>query len=319
MSATNAQALKRSRASKADAVLSDMTNAGDLLPSQARTFIRRMRDKPVMMRQARVIPMASPDHRIPKIVFTGRISQPGTAGTALTQSQRSKATYAAVNMSAEKYIAEVRMPSEMFEDNIEGQALQNTVLTLMAEAVGRDIEYEAIQGDTASATPLLAVQDGLLKLATSNTYAHGAAAPDQDLFLQANMAMPTQYRQERGLLRHFTSSDAAELWRDVVSDRQTALGDKHFVDEVPVLRGGGIAVEGIGSDLWPSTQGVGSNETSMLTTNPMNLLYGIWRRITVKTYEDISSDEMVFVVTYRIAFDYEEEEAVVKSTGILNA
>jgi len=53
-----------------------------------------------------------------------------------------------------------------------------------------------------------------------------------------------------------------------------------------------------------------------LLTDPKNLIFGIQRQIHIETDKDIRSREYIIVLTARVDFQIEEEEAVVKYTNI---
>ena len=68
---------KMTMAQKADLALGDLSTDGGLLnPEQQDQFIRFMIDQPTLLREARTVPMNSPEMRINKIGFGSRILRP---------------------------------------------------------------------------------------------------------------------------------------------------------------------------------------------------------------------------------------------------
>ncbi|MGZ7259879.1 phage major capsid protein, partial [Streptococcus pyogenes] len=63
--------------------------------------------------------MNAPQRKINKIGFGSRILRPATSGVALTQGQRSKPDLSQVLINTDEVIAEVRIPYDVIEDNIE--------------------------------------------------------------------------------------------------------------------------------------------------------------------------------------------------------
>lgn len=305
----------RTRALKADAVLADISAAGELSPGQAKTFIRTAIEKPAMMRGSRVVVMKAPTEEHPKIEFGSRVLRAASENVALATGQRSKPTMGNVTLESSEVIAEVRIPYAVLEDQIERERMMATILAILGDRVSLDLEELAIQGDTTSSDPYLALLDGWLALSTSNVYAHGGTYPDGDLFLNLNLSMPKRFRRSRRDMRHFVSQNAELIFRDLVSDRQTGVGDRYFLEDVPVP---GLGSPLVGVDMMPDEQGAGSDESTALYTHPKNLMTGFWRRVMIETDKDIGTRQHRIVVTARVAFEIQEELAVVKGTGVLN-
>ena len=154
---------------KADLALADLTAGGGILkPAQAQKFMRLLIKQSVLMQQATVVPMASPKQQISKIKFGTRILRPGQEATALPAGQRAAPDLSQVELDAKLFKAEVRLSDEVLEDSIERGELRQTIMEMLADAIARDMEDVAINGDTASVDPFLATMDGILKQATSN-------------------------------------------------------------------------------------------------------------------------------------------------------
>ncbi|MCA2981504.1 MAG: phage major capsid protein, partial [Myxococcaceae bacterium] len=139
---------------KADLALADLTAGGGvLLPAQAQKFMRLLIKQSVLMQMATVVPMASPKHQIAKIKFGSRILRRGSEATALPVADRSRPDMSYLELDAQLVKAEVHLSDEVLEDNIERGELRQTILEMIAEAAGRDMEEVIINGDTASADP----------------------------------------------------------------------------------------------------------------------------------------------------------------------
>jgi hypothetical protein len=307
---------------KADITVGDLAADGGLLnPEQANVFVRKLLQRPTLLKQIRVVMMKSPQMNINKVQFADPILKPSPgACTALAPVDRSKPTTEQVQLNSTEYVAEVRIPYDVLEDNIEGGNIglrrdndviesgggfKDTVMTLMAERVGLDLENLAINGDTASGNPLLATKDGFLKQANANIVDNLSAGVDKSLFARGLKTMPDQYLTQLAEMRHWTSFDQEITYRDSLGNRETTLGDAQIQGVAPVF-GMGVPVDRV--SLMPNQQG--------LFTHPVNLIFGIHRNIHLETDKLIAERCILLVVTVRVDFLIEEVEAVVKYDNI---
>lgn len=306
---------------KADLVLGDIASAGALTPEQSDTFIRKLIAAPTIIRSARNVVMRNPEMNINKIGFGARILKPAVENTSLIAGDRSKPTTSQVQLSTKEVIAEVRLPYAVIEDNIErgnvnfgGAGTQDapanggivdTVLALIAERAALDLEELALLGDTASADAYLALIDGFLVQATSNVVDHLGANISRGMFKNGLIAMPDQYLRDKTALRHFVSVDQELEYADTLAGRETAMGDAKYQQAAPNYAAG---VQVVPASLMPNANG--------LTTNPLNMIFGIHRGISFEVDKDITKRQFIIVVTARVDFKFEEEEAVVKYTNI---
>jgi hypothetical protein len=307
---TNAEIIK-----KADLALSDLATAGKLNPEQTDRFIRVLIDQPTLLASTRTVAMGAPQMNIHKIGFGTRILRPAVSATALSSGDRVKPDLGKVQLTTTEVMAEINIPYEVLEDNIEGGnvgvsmqqgagGMHQTLVDLIAERAALDLEELAIQGDTLSGDTYLALLDGFLKLATANVT--NVAGPfDKAAVKSALKTMPTRYLRNRPALQHFISVDNETEARDQYGSRQTALGDQQVQGTLPVYI--------YGSKLTPTALMPGANG---LFTDPQNLIFGIQRNILIEYDKDIRARVFVVVLTARVAFKIEEVNAVTKYTGI---
>jgi HK97 family phage major capsid protein len=294
---------------KADIALADLSANGGLLnPEQNETFIRNLIDQPTMLRAVRTVPMNSPEQKINKIGFGSRILKAAnqTQGSrALAAGDRSAPTSGQVTMATKEVIAEVRIPYEVLEDNIERGDMANTVLALIAERAALDLEELIILGDTASADAYLGLMDGVLKKSTSNIVNAQGVSDYINVFNSMKKAMPTRFRRNLRAMRFFTSMNFESDYRVQVALRGTNLGDNILTgnDPLPVL-----GVPMVGAALLPNT--------NALLTDPQNVIFGIQRNIRIEQDRDIRTREVIIVLTARVALAIEEELALVKATNV---
>lgn len=308
----------RSILEKADLVLSDITgNNGILQPATAQKFIRLLVKESKIMSLATVTPLKSPKQKISKVRFANRVLRAGSEATALSASDRTKPNFSGVEHDAKLFKAEINISTEVLEDNIEGDALRNTIMTILGEAIARDMDEVIINGDTASTDTFLAQFDGILKLATSNT----VNASDTNL-VKAHLknmmkAMPSEFLRNKGALRFLTSTDAETDYRDSLADRLTVTGDRALAamgENTAPVGFSGIPVLDV--PMFPENIGTSNHCTSALLTDPKNIDVGIWRDIKIETDKDIRAGELIIVATLRMDALFQEELAVVKGYNI---
>ena len=305
----------RSILEKADLALADLTAGGGLLkPAQAQKFMRLLIKESVLMQLATVVPMASPKQEISKIRFGTRILRPGQEGTALGVADRSRPDLTQVELDAKLYKAEVRMSDEVLEDSIERGELRQTIMEMMADAIARDMEEVAINGDTTSTDPFLATMNGLLRQATSNVVDAAGAALTKDLLRDMLRVLPSEHLRNKKEMRFLTSVDADLGYRNTLAERATVAGDRLLETDTPVLYSG-VPVQPI--PLFPENLGAGNNQTAVLLCDPKNIHVGIWRQIRFESDRDVSEGTLKIVATLRFDVKYAEEPGVAKAINVL--
>jgi len=304
----------RSILEKADLALGELTSDGGVLqPAQAQRFIRILIKESVVMGMATVTPMKSPKQLLEKIRFGSRILRAGAEATALPKADRSKPDLSKVELDAKLFKAEVRLSDEVLEDSIERDQLRNTVMQLMSESIARDMDEVIVNGDTASADPFLAQFDGMLKAATSNIVLGGTATINKTFLRNMLKTMPSEYLRNKTAMKYITSVDARIDYQDLVSDRSTTLGDTALENDHDP-RYSGIPLVDV--PLFPENLGGGTNETNIILTDPKNINVGVWRKIKIDTDKLVSEGVLLIVATMRFDFKYQQEDAVVKTTGV---
>jgi hypothetical protein len=299
---------------KADLALADLTAGGGLLqPAQAQKFIRILINEAVILKQATVVPMRSPKQIIEKIRFANRILRSGSEATALAPGERATPNLSQVELDAQLFKAEVRLNNEVLEDSIERGQLRQTIMQLMAEAIARDVDEVVIQGERGSPDSFLGKLDGILKQARSNIVDAQLQSANKSVFRDMLKTLPHPFVRNKKLLRFFTSINAELDYKDSLSERATAVGDKYVEDDVDATYSG---VPILDVPMFPEAQGPGANATSVLLTDPKNINVGIWRNIRVEVDKIVTDGVLVIVATLRFDVKYAEETAVVKAVNL---
>ena len=299
---------------KADLALADLVTGGGVLkPVAAKRFIRLMIKQSELLQQVTAVPMPAPSYTVPKIKFSQRVLRPEPTSGALTPAQRSKPDINSITLEARPFKAEVRLPDQVLEENVEEGDLRQTIMTMLAEACARDMEDVVINGDTASPIPDLAALDGVLKRAVSHLVDAAATPLSKEHLTDLLQALPSEYARLRKQMRFYTSVNAELNYRKTLSDRETVAGDKYLEGDAPILSSG-VPLTPV--SLWPENLGATADQTCVLLTHPKNIYVGIRRRIKLETDRDISAGETIIVA--RMSFDVQiaDELGVAKAINV---
>lgn len=305
---------------KADLAIADLTaNGGELLPEQGASFIRKLILQPTLIRECRMVEMNASSRKINKIGFATRIMRKATPSVALTQGQRSKPTTEQIELNTKEQIAEVRLPYNVLEDNIERAeaanneasntgpgGLRQTLIDLIAERAATDIEELAVLGDTAYTSgdaddqDYMSQFDGWLKRSATdgNVVDVGGASISRGVFKRGMKALPKQYLRNVSAMKHYVSVSNEIEYRDTLANRTGALGDGMATGEMPAYA---FASRVSAVHMMPEENG--------LYTHPKNLILGMQRQVSMEFDKDITARVYIIVVTVRLAVEIEEVEA----------
>lgn len=309
-------------ARRADIAIADLTTTGGYLqPEQAEAFIDMIMDTPTIVQQARVHRMSRPETKIDRMGFGSRIFHAAPQGTPpfaaddgtndrhLAAAKRAKPGFAQISLTTKEYMAEVHVPYEVLEDNLERGGFETHLMRQIAQRAAVDFEELALWSDTASGDEDLALQDGWLKRMTSHVVNHASAGVNPDLFVNSLLAMPQKYLRDLGALKHFVTVANTIRYRQKVAQRATGYGDQMLQQASPIYAAG-VSVEAA-----PMLAAQGAGNVGF-TTFPQNLIFGIRRDIQVESVREIRAREIVVVVTARLGFQIDDEDATVKLTNI---
>lgn len=312
---TKAQKLIQQRA---DLTVAQMTTTGGImLPEQANRFIDFILEQPTILNQARLIRMTAPSVKINRMGFgsrilraarqTGSANDDGSNDRYVRKADRSAPTTTQIELNTSEVIAEVRIPYEALEDNIEGASFEEHLLRAMAERIAVDLEELALWGDltVAGTDPYLGLFDGWMKRANLHVLDNLSAGITPDTFANAFLTLPQRYARLLPQLKAWLSIENKVRYQQNVSRRQTGYGDSAVQDNLP-LRAHGLTIEPAPM-LALKESGQGG-----LVTVPSNLIWGIKRDISIETTKDIRSREIIIVVTARVGTQIDDLDAVVR-------
>jgi len=279
-----------------------------LLPEKADRFIRVASEATPILQSARRLTMNAPTRDIDRVAFTSRILGPATENVDLTN--ETKPTFAMNQLVAVEVGGIVGVTDNTLEDNIERQNFENTLLDMIAERAGLDLEELFIRGDTGSSDPYLKLTDGWLKLAGNQL----AADSDFDgtnvesMFDAMLEAVPKKYFRDPGQWRFYVPWNVADDYRDKLRARNTSLGDEAQTTARP------LAYKGVPVEIAPNIP-----EGNALLVAPVNLVYGVYRQIRIEPDRVAKARRTDFVVTLRADCHYEDENAAVRAQGYTGA
>jgi HK97 family phage major capsid protein len=303
---------------RTDLALSQLSSNGGLLdPMQANAFIDLIQEQPSLLRSVRMVRMNAPQMKINRLGFGTRImkaapqgsppyaADDGTNDRYLLAADRSAPTTSQITLTTKEVMAEVHIPYEVLEDNIERGGFEEHIMRLIAERVAIDMEDWAINADTGSGDDFLALADGYLKQMTSHVVNNASAGITPDLFQAGMLAMPQKYLRNLSQLRQYITVADNINYRANVAKRATGYGDS-ALNNTGELTAYGVTTESLA--LLPASTG--------FFTFPQNLIMGVQRNVMVETDKDIRARQIIIVVTMRVDVKIDLEDATVKYTNI---
>lgn len=286
-----------------------LTSSGDLggvgqaplTVEQVDTFLRLAILPQKMLPDVRTVTNRKAKWQESQFSFSGRILRPGTEAQRLADGDRTKPTLGMVEIDSVLVHGEVPVSDDVMEDQVEEAGFGDTVMQQVAEYSGRDLEELMINGDTANGgDTYLALLDGWVKQAQgSGGHVLDATSIGQDyqqIFKQLLGLMPNQWKRDPANMRYYVPIRLEEMYRDILAQRGTPLGD------MMLTKGGDLTYAGyniVGVPLFSVADGT-PDTTSILFTHRMNLYAGFHRQIKLETFRDPREHATSFVVSARV-------------------
>lgn len=295
----------------------DMATAKALLnEEQFAQFMRAATINQTILNDASFRRMNSTSQVVSSTKITGRVLQNGYKSAGVTQDNLTPATigFGNAELNATKLKALTSILDDDKEDNIEREQFEQTLLTMMGEAVGIDLEAVCVFGDTTykssgNPDPLFSCIDGWLTSATTTLKSDGAkgsGTKDFDLtdgitamFDEMLYAMPAAYRQANLMkdLVYYVPFEVQEAYREFLIDRETGLGDSSLLN-AEELQYKGIPVKY--APVLDAADGrtVHGNVASILTV-PEFLWYGVYKDISVEPKRIVEEENTEYYYRFR--------------------
>jgi hypothetical protein len=304
----------RSLLRKATLTTTDMVASGVALTiEQATAFLRLAITPQVMLSDVRTVSHSAATWQEARIDFANRVMRPGIQGTRLAPQDRTEPATAMIELVSKLHRAEIPIADEVFEDNVEQQGFSDTVMTMTAEACGRDIEELMINGDTTSDDAWLAQYDGWLKQSQSGLV-YDASEDGQDyktIFINMVKKLPAKYKTDKANMRFYVPLQLDENYRTDLAERGSPLGDLLLQGEQPLV------FQGIAIIPVPLIAIAEPDSTaSIILTHRLNLYAGFHRAIKLETWRDPREGAMSIVVTARTDAKVGHSPAVVVANSV---
>lgn len=227
---------------KAIIVSGGLAAAGKLNDEQADQFIDYVIDVTELRGAVRVVRFRAENLTIDKIGVGNRVSVPKEE--AKDPGIRRGVTTSKVTLSPKEVMTPFEISDNFKDLCIEGEAVEDTVVRLMATQTANDAEEVMINGDTLGPAQLesdlidggsstqvikdsfLAMFNGWLRLLDSgNVYDAEGSNVSLKVFSGMIKEMPVKFRRTRRNLRFLMALDLEQNWREKVASRMTSAGD----------------------------------------------------------------------------------------------
>lgn len=325
--------------SKADEVTTSVVgndSGGLLKPAQSNRFLDFVIDQSVLMQNARVVRMRTPQMEIDKVSVGTRLLAKATEAT--DTGANSPVTFSKVSISTVKLRLDWALSTESLEDNIEGASLEDHIAQIMARQTANDMDDLLINGNTSSGNSLLKALDGFIKLAKANGHVvdEGGNNISRATYDRILRNMPTKYLQRRNELRFFSGSGLVQDTAFSIQNPNSATaatagapapgstaGDASFFNG-SIRANGGAGATGLSPfgiplveiPLMPETVAGDYSPTSgshgyVELTFPNNRIIGIHRDITVYRQFKPKTDTIEYTQYMRVGSNIENEDSYV--------
>lgn len=302
--------------------------ASVLSPEKFTRFVREARDQTTILPEARFLEMEAQRTDIDRIGFAGEVLRAGRNITgpqgqplATSDDDYVEASTATNQLIARELRADTSLRDAALRRNIEGGNLEDTLVDLLGQAAGRDLEKFAMFASTDLAfdaqdliASKYAMTDGWLARSANKLYAGGASTdfdPDdpEDVFQKLLEALPKQYLTDRADWRYWTPFEVFDAYHDELRSRGTQLGDAAQTGAPP------IASKGIPVRYAPVLDSSAATVTGVgrvvVLAPPDNLVWGVFHEVTIERDRVARERRTDWHLTVEADANYEDENAVV--------
>lgn len=315
----------------------DMSSAKALLnDEQFNKFILAATTNQSILQDASFRKMNAMNQIVSSTWIDGRVLQNGYKDSDFnTQDSLTAADvdFGKAELNSTKLKAMCKLYDDDKEDNIEKEAFETTLLSMMGEAVGRDLEALCVFGDDSYAPsstpdPLFSTFDGWLTQASSyqvkSDGAKGAGSADFDLddgidamFDTMIGKLPVPYRAA-GLMNRlafYVPWEVYDAYQNLLASRVDTLGDVNLTGR-PSLTYKNIPVKY--APVLDATDGrtVFGNVPSILTI-PEYTWFGVYKDLSIEPRRDVPNELTEYYYRIRCAASLQFPSAFV--TGVMTA
>jgi len=291
----------------------DFSGGGILNPAQAKKFFTMTIDESVLKNSVRTILMAEPIMEIDKLSVGSRVARPKGEMTAPASGDYVAVTTDKIELSTKAIVVPWEVSYETFEDNIEGEGFENTLLGEITAQLANDLEELYLSGDTGSGDAYLALFNGWLKLMASGGHDTTLTGTDAEkvlgrlVFSAILKELPTKYRRNRANLRFLVNPDQEQDYRNELTQRNTGLGDGALTENANLKIFG---IEIVPVPFIPKGY--------VLLTHYQNLIVGIHSKIRVEKDQDIYKGSRQYAIHLRTGIQIENTDAIAYTNDVLD-
>jgi hypothetical protein len=304
--------------------ITELTDFGAsiLQPEKLTKLIRKVQLATKILPQARYTNMTAHIHDIDRVSFTGRILKSGTDGASvhrsLSTSDYAKPTFATNQLIAKEFIAIASLRDSALRRNIERENFEDTLIDLIGEAVGRDLEEFALFANSDDISynddDVLSKTKGWIASAANAVYGVGTSKdfdPSDDtypenMFDEMLEATPKEYLNDPNKWRFWVDWTTRKAYLDLIKARKTALGDSIYKGELPDYEG--IPVEYVPLLARATTENNGCGRVAILGF-PDNFAWGVFHQVGIEREREAKERRTDFVLTVEADAKFEDENA----------
>ncbi|SDG73985.1 Phage capsid family protein [Aneurinibacillus thermoaerophilus] len=287
-------------------------NDSVLSPEQFQKFVDGLQDESKILSMARLQEMYSQVAKIDRMQFDGRVLEQGkNADGTQNIPGAAKPTFKTNELVAHELVAVTGLYDDAARRNIMKKNLENYLITLFSKQVAFDLAEYCLWANTASSDPFLKKTNGWIELAANKLYGQGTEADfnPTDIFSIFNsmiQAMPKRAIRNRSEVVFHVGFEIEDALRDAYANRGTDLGDLALTTNGTLTYKGFPVVYDPAMDAYPDDTG-----RAVLFTNPKNLVYGVFHRVTIEADRVPKERKTDFVLTFEGDANYDNEEAAV--------
>lgn len=306
------------------------SRGGYLNAPQVNTFLDYMWDKTVLGSQVRTERIKGETAELTRIAVGERLLRVATE--AVDDGVNVGAAFGKISISTTKFRLDWELSSEALEDGLEGDALEDHVVRLMAGQVANDLEDYAINADSSNTGNIsLGAFDGWAKTLarTAHVVDAGGSSLDRTVLSKALKAMPRKGMQNRAGLKFFAGSNSVQDLLDseaaiALAANQTATGTgEHVPTNGYRIYGQEVQEVPLFSDEFAGTySGAGASEkvhSQVWLTNPKNLIWAVQREVQVFREFKPKKDSIEYTLFCRVGTAVEDPNQAVVVTNVKDA
>ena len=278
------------------AMYQDMeTGKAILNPKQLGVFLREATLPNTILRDASFELMERPKMELNRTGINGRVLTNGYNASGVTDENIAAADvdFGANELDVKKLKALCEITDDEKDDNIEQAQFEQTLLSMMGERVGEDLEFWALFADTTiprATNALLNTADGWLKKSGTKLNSTGNAAENTDgdfdldntveaMFDKMIAEMPPRWR-DRSKLAFYVPFEVEDAYRNLLKSRGTVLGDSVQTNFAP-LSYKNIPVKTCTTLDAEDARSIDNTATSILC-RPDQMKYGVFKQVSVE-------------------------------------